>query len=223
MQNDAVEVPLLERVPEATRQRVLGRAHRHRYERGEIVFHEQDVGDTLHLITEGHLAVQVGTVLGDTATLTVLGPGDSFGEIALVAEYQRTASIVALEPSETLALHRHEFEALRAEDASVNHFLVEILARQVSRLTTQLIDAYYLPAEHRVLRRLADLADVYYTPRPPIVIPLHQEMLATLAGTSRPTVNRVLGEAAAEGIVSLTRGRVTVLDVDALKRKAESG
>ena len=198
----------------------MGAAHRHRYERGEIVFHERDVGDTLHLITDGHVAVQVGTTLGNTATLTVLGPGDAFGEIALVAEYQRTASVIALEPTETLALHRHEFDALRMEDASVNHFLVEILARQVSRLTTQLIDAYYLPAELRVLRRLADLADVYRDSAGSVVIPLHQEMLATMAGTSRPTVNRVLQDAAAEGLVTLTRGRVTVLDADGLSRKA---
>ena len=67
----------------------LALARRRRFKRGEVVFHEGDPGDTLRLVDRGHLAVRVTTPLGDTATLRVLGPGDYFGELAVVSPAPR--------------------------------------------------------------------------------------------------------------------------------------
>src|SRR5438128_1890317 len=82
---------------------------------GEVVFHEGDPGASLYLIDKGHVAIRVTTALGDVATLVVLGPGEAFGEGALLsADDCRTASAVAVESLETRSVHRSEFEALRA-------------------------------------------------------------------------------------------------------------
>jgi CRP-like cAMP-binding protein len=79
----------------------------------------------------------------------------------------------------------------------------------------------YAPAERRVIRRLHDLVQRYPTaPDGTVSIPLTQEDLASLAGTTRPTTNRVLQELAAVGIVSLGRGRTDVIDPAGLARKA---
>ncbi len=56
------------------------------FSRGEVVFHRDDPGDSLHLIVKGRFAIRVMTPLGDTATIAVRGPGESFGEMALVDE-----------------------------------------------------------------------------------------------------------------------------------------
>src|ERR671922_1063228 len=104
-----MEWPLLDGVPEEPRRRVLAAARLRRFARGEVIFHEGDPGDTLHLIARGRVAVRVTTPLGDTATLAVLGPGDFFGELALLSESPRTATVTALEKTETMALHRDAF------------------------------------------------------------------------------------------------------------------
>ncbi len=214
-----MEWGLLDGVPEEVRRRVLAGARLRRFARGEVVFHEGDPGDTLHLISKGRVAVRVATVLGDTATLAVLGPGDFFGELALLEERPRTASIVALEKTETLALHRDDFTAMAREHPSVHAFLAQVLGEQVRRLTGQVMDALYVPAEKRVLRRLGELARVYADGDGEVVIPLTQEDLATMAGTSRATVNRVLGEAEKAGIVSVGRMKISVVDRTALEKR----
>ena len=216
-----MEWALLDGVPEEVRRRVLAGARLRRFARGEVVFHEGDPGDTLHLIAKGRVAVRTTTALGDTATLAVLGAGDFFGELALLEERPRTASIVALEKTETLALHRDDFEKIASEHPSVHAFLAQVLGAQVRRLTGQVMDALYVPAEKRVLRRLSELARVYAGDAGgEAVVPLTQEDLATMAGTSRATVNRVLGEAEKAGIVAVKRMKISVVDLAALEKRA---
>jgi CRP-like cAMP-binding protein len=214
-----MEWALLDGVPEEVRRRVLAGARLRRFARGEVVFHEGDPGDTLHLIAKGRVAIRVATALGDTATLAVLGAGDFFGELALLQERSRTASVVALEKTETLALHRDDFDQMASENPSVHAFLAQVLGAQVRRLTGQVMDALYVPAEKRVLRRLGELARVYAEGDGAVVIPLTQEDLATMAGTSRATVNRVLGEAEKSGIVEIGRMRISVVDRAALEKQ----
>ena len=105
--------------------------------------------------------------------------GAAFGELALVSdEHERSATVQALEAGETRSVHRSDFDRLRHEHPSVDSILVAILAERVRRLSELLTEAYYLSADARVLRRLADLSDLYDGS-----VPLPQEALAELAGT----------------------------------------
>jgi CRP-like cAMP-binding protein len=163
----------------------------------------------------------VTTAFGDTATLTVLGPGEIFGELALIRDQaKRSATVVALEPVETLSVSRAQFEALRAGSPAFDRFLVEALGALVVRLTEHLLEALFVPVEQRVLRRLLTLAGQYGGDAPSTVIPLSQEELATMAGTTRPTANRVLRGAEQRGLIRVGRGRVEILDPAALARQA---
>lgn len=208
---------LLAQVPDDEVQRLLSIARRRRFARGEVVFHQHDPADTLHLVDKGRFAVRITTPLGDTAILALLGPGDMFGELALLAPdgAQRSATVAALEAGETRSIHRLDFDRLRSEQPSTAEVLISILHGQVQRLSSHLVEALYLPADKRVRRRLAEAAALYDG-----VVPLTQEDLAGLAGTSRATVNKVLREDEERGIVALGRGRTTVLDADALARRA---
>jgi CRP/FNR family cyclic AMP-dependent transcriptional regulator len=97
--------------------------------------------------------------------------------------------------------------------------LISILAGQVRRLSRHLLEALYVPADKRVLRRLLEVGRLYRGGDGPAVVPLTQEDLAGLAGTSRATVNRVLREEEARGTVKLGRGRTTLLDEDTIARR----
>ncbi len=195
--------------------------HRRRFRRSDTLFHEGDPGDTLHIIEKGHVAIRTTTGSGDVATLVVLGPAAMFGEQALVGpDARRTASAVALDPVETRVLQRHEFDELRSTHPRVERFVVEVLAAQVRRLTSQLVEALYVPADRRVIRRLAELGEIYESGSDAIAIPLKQEDLASMAGTTRPTANRVLRQLEATGVVELARNRIVIVDRDALDRSA---
>jgi CRP/FNR family cyclic AMP-dependent transcriptional regulator len=209
---------LLEDVPDDEIRRVLSIARRRTFARGEVVFHEHDPADSLHLVAKGRFAVRITTPFGESALLALRGPGEAFGELALVSgpEAVRSATVEALEAAETHAVYRREFDALRREHPRVGDVLVALLAQSVRRTNELLLDAYYAPAETRVLRRLRDLAAVF----PDGEVRLTQEDLASLAGTSRATVNRVLRDAERRGAVELRRGRTVVRNPEALARRA---
>lgn len=208
---------LLEGVPDADVQLLLSVARRRKFARGEVVFHEHDPADTLHLIDKGHFVVRMSTPLGDRATLAVLGPGEMFGELSLLgdADARRSASVAALGAGETRSVHKIDFDRLRKTNPETAQVLIAILSGQVRRLSRHLLEALYVSADKRVLRRLVEIAAIFDGG----VVPLTQEDLASLAGTSRATVNRVLREEEARGTIALGRGRTTVLDPDTLTRR----
>lgn len=213
-----MEWPLLEPLPPEARRQVLAAGRLREFARKEIIFHEGDPGDTLHLVRRGHVAVRITTPLGDVATLTVLGPGQTFGELALLdAAARRSATCLALERTETWSLHRDQIVGLRLQNTAIDRFLVDLLAGYVRRLSEHLVQALYMLADQRVALRLLDLAEIYRG-RPDI--PITQDDVASLAGTSRATVNRVLGELEQAGALRVARGRITVLDREQIARAA---
>ena len=128
----------------------------------------------------------------------MLGPGTSFGEQSLVHDARRSAAAVAIGNVETLMLQRPAFDELRRRYPAMAWVLVELLAGQVRRLSDQLVDAHTMPADQRVLKQLRRVAGIFRdgaTAR----LPITQEELASLAGTTRPTANRALQPLVAEG------------------------
>jgi CRP-like cAMP-binding protein len=215
-----VRFKLLEVLKEPDRNQVLDATRRHRFSRGEILIHEGDTGDSLHLIAKGHVAVSVATPVGDVVTLLVLREGDCVGELAVLSSGPRGATVVALDTVETLTLHSEKVNELRAQHAEIDRVLVEALVAQVRALTGALVDALYLPVEKRLFRRMVELAAIYDEGKPQIAIPLTQEELAQFVGSTRPTANRALRTAETKGVLSVTRGRVKVLDLDGLRALA---
>ena len=156
-------------------------------------------------------------------TVSVHGPGDAFGELALLdLEQARSTTVATLESGETYAVHRDDFTRLRQQYPSVNDVLARLLAARVRRTSELLVEAFSVPAERRVLRRLVELAALYGDGSGSPTVPLSQSAIAGLAGTSRATVNRVLRAEAARGTVQLRRGATLVLDPAAVAKRAGS-
>lgn len=181
------------------------------FEADELIVRQGDLATTIHLIATGHVAAETGAG-DDRVMLVVMGPGDVFGELALVdGRGQRTADVRALDETQTLVIERPAFERLRVHSPTVDRFVVALLAARVRRLSDHLYEALHVPAEVRVARRLLSLVAVY-GPAEPVEVPLRQDQLAQLAGTTRPTVNRALRALEDRGGVRLGRGRVTIAD-----------
>ena len=213
--------PVLASLPPQERRVLVAGLRRRSYHRDEVIVHQGDPADTLHLIAAGHVSVRATLRGGEFVVLAILGPGEVFGEIALVGSaHARGATVIALEQCETLSLGRDEFHRLRTSYPGVDRFLVELLAARAERLNNYLLEALYVPAERRVLRRLLDLCELYRGDDQRIVIPVTQEMLASLAGTTRPTANQVLRRLVASDIVSISRSQIVVLDRQSLHQRA---
>ena len=207
---------MLEGLPKEDVRRLIASARRRRLARQEVLFHEGDPATTVHLVAKGRIAVRVTTPQGDVATVDLVLTGDVVGELALLSPGRRRgATAVAMEPTETLSIDETTFSALRRDDPAVSDFLVQLLAARVHRLTDRLLEALYLPAEIRLWRRILELSDVYGD-----VVPLTQEDLAGLAGTTRATVNRALRREEKLGTIALGRGRVSVIDRAGLARRS---
>jgi CRP/FNR family cyclic AMP-dependent transcriptional regulator len=210
---------ILDRLAPAERRTLLSRMHRKRFAKGEVIFHEGDPGDTLHLIAKGHVSVQVTTPRGEPAILRVLGPGGLVGEYAAITPARRSATATALDPTETMTLDHEQFTTLRAEWPTVDRFLLEAAITEVRRLSAALRHALYLPVEQRVLRRLLEVAELYDLDNGQAV-PISQADLAALAGAARQTTNRILAAAQSAGEIRLRRGSIEILDINTLRRRA---
>ena len=216
-----MEWRLLEGVPGEDVRRLLSVARRRAFRKGEVVFHQGDAADSLHLVSKGRFAVRVRTPLGEHATIAIRAQGDSFGEMAIVGRgAKRSATVEALEQSETFCVGDTDFHRLRREHPAVDELLIDFLADEVRMLNARLLEALYVPVERRVVRRLAELARLYAEGEGKVVIPLTQEELAGLAGATRATVNQVLRAQQEQGLVELRRGKTIVLDRAALDARA---
>jgi CRP-like cAMP-binding protein len=216
-----VQWRLLKDLPDQDIRQLVALGRRRRFNRNEVVFHRDDPGDSLHLIEKGRFAIRVTSPLGDTVTIAVRGPGDSLGEMALVADTpKRTATVVALERAETLAVYRDDFDRLRRKHPAIDAVMLAFLVSELGRLNERLLEALYLPVEKRVLRRLDDLTALYPAAEGGVTIAITQEALAEMAGATRSTVNQVLRREASRGVLELERGRIRVLDRDAVAARA---
>lgn len=211
-----MEWELFKGLPDEWVREVVAAARRRRFAKREVLFHEGDPAASVHLIARGRVAVRISTPLGDVATLDLLRTGDVLGEMALLAPgATRSATALALEPTDTLVIDASTFAAMREQHPSLGEGLIQLLAARVRQLNDRLVEALYVPADVRLLRRVLALAEDYGD-----AITLTQEDLAGLAGATRATVNRVLRREEKSGTVALSRGQLTVLDRVSLARRA---
>jgi len=211
-----VEWDVLNGLPEDSVRILLTRSRRRRFARREVLFHAGDPAASVHLVAKGRVAIRVTSPLGDLVTLDLLVAGNILGEMALLAPGGvRSATALALEPTETHMIDAEVFAQLRRDQPALTEVLVALLAARVRQLNERLLEALYVPADSRLLRRVLELADVYGAE-----IPLTQEDLAGLAGATRATVNRVLRREEKAGTVALGRGRLVVVNREALARRA---
>jgi CRP-like cAMP-binding protein len=219
-----MEWALLSGLSEVEREELVSLGRRRIFARNEVVCHLGDPADSFHLVETGRLAVKVALPSGDEALINVLGPGASFGELALVrADGHRTATIVALEQSTTLAVPGSAFRALCRRRPEFQAAVTAMLADRVDELSRLLLEGMYFSFDRRLQACLTRLAAAYMDPQSDagasVSIPLTQSQLAAMTGGTRPTVNLALRNLVEQRIVRLARGRIEITDLRRLRAK----
>jgi CRP-like cAMP-binding protein len=208
-------------LPGRVRQVVLDGGHERGFPDGAVIVREGERGEALFIITSGRAAVEVLSADGAVVTTALLGPGDCFGELAFFGDSPvRTATIRAIGTVKAVKLTKQDVEALRSRECDIDRLLLEVMAAQVRRLTTLLVEAHHVRSETRILRRLSGAAQLFAETSGAVSVPLTQDELASMAGASRPTANKVLRELEVDGIVQRRHGRIEVLDLAALRARA---
>lgn len=205
-------------LPEVGREFVLASGRLRSYEPGERLVRVGEEATSLFIIESGRAAVRLATPTGDSLTLAVLGPGDVFGEAGLFGpRRERTATVQALDAVTARVLKEQDVGRLRREHEDANDFFLQLQARRIDRLSRLVVEAHQLPVDKRIARRLYEVGRLYRDSVPPISVPLSQEEIAQIAGTTRPTANQVLQRFQADGVLELRRGAVALLNIPRLR------
>jgi CRP/FNR family cyclic AMP-dependent transcriptional regulator len=202
----------------------LGRQMRRRkFRRNEVIFHQGDPGESLHVVAGGAVKIVLPSAEGEEAIIATLREGDFFGELALLDGVPRSATAVALEPSETLSLPRTTFRDMLDRDPGLRDALLEGLAHELRRLTRHVEELHFLDLAGRLAIRLARLAREQDSTSREVRLnwPYTQSDLAAMIGGTRQSVNKLLSGLVDRGFVVIERDTLIIPDVEALAREAE--
>ena len=190
---------------------VLARTVERSYSADMVLCREGDAPDGMYLLEQGRVLVQSLTIDGAAVGLSVVDEGDVVGEQALLAQTARSATVTAVRPTIVRLVRPTQFRELRAERPEIDQFLVQVLDARLREMSRRLAEAVHSSAEERVCRRVLALGSAFDG-----TIRLSQASLASLAGTTRPTVNRVLQDLVRDETVRLRRARIEVVNPEAL-------
>jgi CRP-like cAMP-binding protein len=182
----------------------------------EVLFQKGDKGDALYGIRRGQIRIETGTAGGGRLTLNIMGPGDVFGEIALLDGQARTADATATEKSELYVLRRDDFLAYLQREPSVSLRLIELLCQRIRWTSERMEEASLLPLNVRLAKRLVSLAADFGSE-----VHISQEQLGQYVGAARESVNRQLQEWRKQGILELGRSRIDILKLDKLTAESK--
>ncbi|MBQ1072950.1 Crp/Fnr family transcriptional regulator [Micromonospora sp. C31] len=200
------------------RQRVIATAVPRTYRKGQLLFVENDPGESLIVLRRGAVAVFRTAPTGERAVLSVIRPPDVLGEVSLLDASTRSASAEAIEDCQALALSRGAFMELVHSNPRILDAVMRSLGGLIRRLTEQNADHVFLDLPGRVAKTLVRLAGESQAPM--ITIELNQSQLAEMAGGSRQSVNQAIGSFANRGWLRTEGRRIVVTDVAALRRRA---
>src|SRR5688572_11309397 len=201
-----------------------------RFRRGETIFHADDPGEALFIVTSGRVKITIPPGDGsDPAILTTIAPGGFFGELALLDGAARSATAVALDAVETQILRRDAFDRLVDEQPVLRRALLAALATEIRRLTAQFGDLHCLDLPGRLARHLlralpgGDDGGSW----PPqldgeqrLPWPYTQGELAGMIGGSRQSVNRLLADFVAQGLLRFEGDDLVIPDAARLAAAA---
>lgn len=211
-------VPLFVGLPYAELAILASRLRQHRCGRGEVIFRQDDPGTSLYVIESGVVKVLRLSTEGREVILALLGPGDFFGELALLDGKPRSADAVAREPTDLLILDRKDFlEFLERFPPAALH-LLEALSQRLRRTDQLVQDAAFLDVPGRLARMLLQLSESR-----PQGISLTQAELAAMVGATRESINKWLRFYQQRGYVGYEAGRLIVLRPEELQRHIELG
>ena len=191
--------------------------------KGSILFKEGDDGEHLYVIIDGKLKLGTSSGDGRENLLSILGPGEMFGELSLFDPGPRTSTATAVTDAKLLSLSHEKVIPWLKQNPEVSLQLLTRLSQRLRRTNEAVGDLVFSDVPGRVAKALIDLGDRFGKTTPEGLLVNHdltQEELAQLVGASRETVNKALADFAGRGWLKLDGRSVLITDVERLGKRS---
>lgn len=215
-----VQIPLFADLLPAELESLSGCLRRRSYAKGRAIFLQGDPGTSLYVIEAGRVKIVLPSPEGKEFVLNLLGPGDFFGELALLDAKPRSADAVAQESCRLLLLQRDDFLQFLEAHPRASVTLLAVLSRWLRRNAQIVQDAAFLDVPTRLARAILELTETEgQATEGSLVIGsrLTQSELAAMVGATRESVNKWLRSYQRQGLIRYDRGIITVLRPRALQ------
>jgi CRP/FNR family cyclic AMP-dependent transcriptional regulator len=164
-----------------------------KFREDETIYVQGDVADAVFYIVFGSVKITVLSDQGKEGVIAILGPGDFFGEGCLDGRTHRTSTITATSACEIVRFGRDAIKRALEDDAAFSHMFFRWLLHRTEKLKADLIDQLFNSSEKRLARILLTLANTGPDdPSGVIPIPITQETLANMVGTTRARINQFM-------------------------------
>jgi len=213
-------VPLLAGLTETQLNALRQDLVRRQFQQGEAIFQQGDPGQMLYLIETGQVRIYVQDEEGQETSVIVYGPGEIFGELAVIDGLPRSASAVAMENTIVYTLNRDSFREHMRNSPQLALNFMKALSVRVRYSTQQVGSLTLLDVPGRLARKLLELAQQHGSVEPggvQINLTLTQSDLGALIGTTRESINKTLGHFRRQGFIQAKHGHITIVDPDALR------
>ena len=188
------------------------------YAKDDVVFHADESGDVFCLIQSGQVKVTMISPEGKEIILSLLGPGDFFGEMSLLDNEPRSATVIATESLEIATIWRSEFLAILSENFAITKKVLAEISRRLRNASNRIESLATMDVYGRLARFFLDLAKkngkVLDNEYVSVIRPTHQA-IANMIGTSRETVSRLIHELMKQNLL-LSEGKTIYLRKSAL-------
>jgi CRP-like cAMP-binding protein len=194
------------------------------FPRGTALFHEREVSDRVMVLLEGRVKIASVSEDGREAVLAFRGPGEVLGELSAIDGQPRSAGVLAVDPVQALVVPVAAFRAFLERSPRASLWLLTRLVARLREADRKRAEFGASDTIGRVAARLVELARDYGREQPGggvlIDLPITQEELASWVGSSREGVNKALNTLKGLQWIDMERRSITVLDMDALRRRS---
>ncbi len=185
--------------------------------RHTVVLHDGDRTDNIYFVLSGALKVQISDEEGREVILSMLGPGELFGEMGVLDDHPRSATVLAVESSEVVVIGKADFKRCLVENPDVSLFIMRNLTKRLRLADRNIESLALLDVYGRVARLLLEAAETV-DGRQVVTRKLTKQDIAKMIGASREMVSRVMRDLMAQGLIHEQDGQLVLVDLVAFKR-----
>ena len=213
-------LPIFEQVDDASLASLTRVAALRRVPRHTAVLHAGDRTDNIYFVLSGLLKVQIADEEGREVILSMLGPGELFGEMGVLDDHPRSATVLAVEPSEVVVIGKNDFKRCLVENPDVSLFIMRNLTRRLRMADRAIESLALLDVYGRVARLLLEASEII-DGRKVVTQKLTKQDIAKMIGASREMVSRVMRDLTAQGLLREEEGQLVLLDLEAFRRHGD--
>ncbi len=214
--------PIFGQLPPKAIRQFAAYSTRRRIARGTTIFSKGDPGNSLIGVLDGCVRISVPTAGGHEVVLSIVQPGEIFGEMGLLDGQPRSADATAVYDSELMVIDRRDFVPFMRSEPDVPIQLIAILCRRLRRTNEQVEDVMFVSLAVRLAKALLRFAQIDPENIKPVEVPITQRELSEMIGVSRENTNKQLRAWEKRQWVQLARGNIKIIDPGALFRLSEN-